>query len=205
MTVLFAEAAVSVLPTVLANAIPMKTMTPATMITTMMMTIPVDWLAKNWIALVLIAFVFRLLWNLWQKSDYRQYADVIAKSKDDAQYWFGKKGEDFTEQDKREVYKRDKGLCQACLAKGRNAKTKNAPKGLWQRLLYSLCYLPGLGFIWINDLAEIDHKIFKSVGGKRRLRNGRVLHRIENRKRSNKPDRVLFEELRESGEKIYLK
>ena len=166
-----------------------------------------SFLEQNWIAFVLISIAFLCLFKLWGKSDKRQFRDVIAKSKKDAKYCQQKRSKrrDFTTEQKTAIYRRDKGECQMCKAKGWNAKTRNAPKGFVQHVIYYWSHVPGFGFLWLNLLAEIDHIILNSWLGPNEEWNGRVLHRVCNRKRSwRKPDRDFFKKLRERNEKVYL-
>lgn len=151
----------------------------------------------------LLAFLFWLIYFIfkktWKDNYKRKYKDVIVKDKKDADYWYGKKGEEFSSEVKTEIYKRDKGICQHS-----KRKTKNAPVGIWQTLLYFASYIPGLGILWRDWLCEIDHLVFKSFGGKGTKENGRCLARRFNRRRSNKPDKAFFEALRTNNEKVYL-
>ncbi len=166
-----------------------------------------SFLEQNWIAVILISIALLCLVKLWHKSDKRQYSKIITRSKKDAQYCRSKrsKNRDFTPEQKIAIYRRDKGECQICKAKGYNAKTRNAPKGFIQHIVYYWSHIPGFGFLWLNLLAEIDHIILNSWNGPNDEKNGRVAHRVCNRKRPwRKPDKDFYEEVRRRGQKVYL-
>lgn len=165
----------------------------------------IDWLAS----IILVGVLFlagRMFYSLYKNNPKRKYKSIRAGSKKDATYYPTKreKSRDFSPEQKSKIYARDKGQCQICKAKGRDSQTKNAPKGFKQQLVYWLSHVPGLGFLWLNLLAEIDHIILNAWNGPAELWNGRVAHRVCNRKRPwREPDEDFLKLCQERNEKVY--
>lgn len=154
----------------------------------------------SWLVLLLVLSLgIKLFITAYKNNFNRKYDAIIVKRRDQADYWYGKKGEEFTPEIKKQIYARDKGICQHS-----GKKTKNAPNGFRQKIRYAASFIPGFGWLWKDWLCEIDHKIFKSYGGKNTLQNGRCLARRFNRRRSNNPDRVFFEAIKAENAKVYL-
>lgn len=157
----------------------------------------------NTVATVILLAVLllggKLFYSSYKNNPKRKYKDIIVYDIKEADYYIGKKGEEFTPEIKKQIYARDKGICQHS-----RKKTKNAPVGIWQKLRYTASFIPGFGWLWRDWLCEIDHKIFRSFGGKNTVQNGRCLAQRFNRRRSNNPDRVFFEAIREEKAKVYL-
>lgn len=158
----------------------------------------IDWLAS----IILVGVLFlggKLFYWSYKNNPKRRYKDIIVYDIKEADYYLGKKGEEFTPEIKKQIYIRDKGICQHS-----GKKTKNAPVGFQQKARYVASFIPGFGWLWRDWLCEIDHKIFKSWGGKSTVQNGRCLARRFNRRRSNNPDQVFYEAIREEKAKVYL-
>lgn len=164
-----------------------------------------DWLAITILAGVL-SLAGRLLYSIYKNNPKRKYKSIRATSKKDAVYFqtHREKKRDFTSEQRDAIYRRDKGQCQICKKKGRNSQTKNAPEGVVEHLAYWLSHLWGFGWIWLNLLAEIDHIVLNSWNGPAELWNGRVAHRVCNRKRPwREPDEDFLKLCQERNEKVY--
>ena len=161
----------------------------------------------SFVLLAVLFLAIRLLYWSYKNSPKRKYKNIIANNRKDAVYFQTKreKKRDFSPEQRSTIYKRDKGQCQICKARGRDSQTKNAPEGFKQHFIYWLSHLPGLGFLWLNLLAEIDHIALNSWNGPAELWNGRVAHRVCNRKRPWRvPDEDFLKLCQQRNEKIYL-
>lgn len=165
----------------------------------------IDWLAS----IVLVGVLFlagQMFYSLYKNNPKRKYKSIRASSKKDATYYPTKreKSRDFSPEQKSKIYARDKGQCQICKAKGRNSQTKNAPVGFWQHLAYGLSHIWGFNWLWVDLLSEIDHIILNAWNGPAELWNGRVAHRVCNRKRPwREPDEDFLKLCQERNEKVY--
>lgn len=159
------------------------------------------------VVLILVLFFGgRLFYWSYKNNPKRKYKSIRAFSKKDAVYFQTKreKSRDFSPEQRVAIYKRDKGQCQICKAKGRDSQTKNAPKGFRQHLVYWLSHVPGFGWLWLNLLAQIDHVILNSWLGPAEFWNGRVTHRVCNQKRPwREPDEDFLKLCQERNEKVY--
>lgn len=165
----------------------------------------IDWLASVILAGVLF-LAGRMFYLLYKNNPKRKYKSIRAGSKKDATYYLTRREKirDFSLEQRTVIYRRDKGQCQICKAKGRNSQTKNAPVGFWQHLAYGLSHIWGFNWLWVDLLSEIDHIILNAWNGPAELWNGRVAHRVCNRKRPwREPDEDFLKLCQERNEKVY--
>lgn len=155
-----------------------------------------DFILQNWWALIFLLLLFYCLFTVWMRSDYRKFADVIVKRWQDADFYYGKQGSEFSYGDKnsvwRQIVERDNWTCYKC-------KRKVFPQDVAKKKILGMKFrVPGRREI------HVDHIIPYIYGGQGTLENGRVACYKCNIRRSAKIDRDCLKKVRELGKKIYI-
>ena len=154
----------------------------------------IEWLGNNWIALLLILAAIKLFHSLFKGRDIRkltdEFADVIVSRWQDADYYYGKKGSEFSYDPNNpnctwnKIAKRDSWTCHKC-------KRQVYPSKKSSRLF---------GRRRVN----VDHIVPFVYGGQGTIDNGRTACYRCNIRRKAKIDRDCLLKVREQGKKIYL-